>query len=170
MNHQDKAWLMHRGRPLISQVIESLERQTDHIVISRNREDPRYDALGYPCVADAVDGYQGPLAGIMSCLPLVQTPATLVVPCDMPDLPDDLADRMLPALGQHSVTVASDGRRVQPLVLLARTSALADITQYLATGGRSVMGWLGSMDYGVVAFPDSTGRFRNINEPSQLDG
>ena len=53
MNYEEKAWMLHHGKPLLSHVIDSISPQVDMILISRNNtRDPRYDELPYPCFAD----------------------------------------------------------------------------------------------------------------------
>jgi molybdopterin-guanine dinucleotide biosynthesis protein A len=169
MNHQDKAWVTHRGRPLIQHVLESLKDQTGHIIISRNRDDSRYEALGYPCVKDKFIDQHGPLAGIVSCLKQVSTPLTLIVPCDTPSLPANLVEILSSDLNDADIVIASDGKRVQQLIMLARTSVLWEIEHYLAAGRRSVMGWLKTMNYEVAVFDGGSDQFENINETTQLE-
>jgi len=179
MNYAEKAWMLHNGKPLLSHVIASVSSQVDTILISRNNtNDPRYDELPYPCIADiqfaANDNdrkaaeQQGPLFGISACARHVKTSLTLVVPCDTPHLPNNLMQKLLDGLGDAFVAVVNDGNTDQPLVFLARTIALAEIDTYLETGRRSVKGWLNRMNPNRIYFEPGSGEFENINTLEQL--
>ena len=160
--------MIHQGEPLIVHVVRKIIDQVGHIVISRNREDPRYESLGYPCVSDLLPDHQGPLAGICSCLEQVHTPVVLVVPCDTPNLPHHLVQKMAPLLAGKDVVVASAAGRLQPLIMMIKVSALREMLAYLETGQRSVQGWVETMNHGVAEFGDSAKEFENINRPEQL--
>ena len=59
----DKGWLDYGGRPMIEHILARLKPQVDDVVISCNRNLPRYAALA-PVIEDQYRGYLGPLAGI----------------------------------------------------------------------------------------------------------
>ena len=170
MNYQEKAWLMHRGKPLVRHVLDRIEPQVDGIVISRNRMDPRYADLPWPCMADteseADDNFRGPLAGVLACQAQVASPLTLVVPCDMPQLPLDLVARLGKKIADCDVVIAADDAQEQPLVQLARTEVLASIQDYLDQGQRSVKGWLERLKVSREVFQGNA--LENINNLSQL--
>ena len=179
MNYAEKAWMLHHGKPLLSHVVDSVSPQVDMILISRNNtNDPRYDALPYPCIEDIAFSinetdakaaeHQGPLSGISACARHVTTPLTLIVPCDTPRLPNNLMRKLLDGLGDAAVAVVHDGNNEQPLVFLARTLALEKIDPYLKTGRRSVKGWLDEMNHNRVYFETGSGEFENINTAQQL--
>ena len=60
------------------------------------------------------------------------------------------------------------GEQQQSLILLMQTSSLETLGGYLATGRRSVNGWLESLDCSVVVFTDNLDRFRNVNSEEEL--
>ncbi|MBT4160216.1 MAG: molybdenum cofactor guanylyltransferase [Gammaproteobacteria bacterium] len=166
MDHQDKAWVDFEGRPLIHHVIEKIEPWVDQIVISRNRPNPA--PLKYACYPDELPGFQGPLAGIAACAEQVVTDAVLVVPCDTPNLPGSLISTLASQLSDRDLAVAEQGGRMQSLVFLTKTEVLKTIRLYLESGGRSVMGWIETMNFVIVPFDDCPQAFENINKTSQL--
>ena len=168
MNHEDKAWVSHLGKPLILHVLERITTYVDQIVISRNSDNQAYETLGYKCVSDLYADYQGPLAGIASCAPGVDTEFTLVVPCDTPSLPSDLVERLSSRISGTDIVVASHAGKIEPLIFLARTETLDSIPAYLSTQRRSVMGWLESNEYREARFENDSRAFENINKTSQL--
>ena len=167
MNGLDKAWAIHRGKPLIRHVLERISPQVSNIIISRNRPNPQYDGLPYLCLADGNNRFDGPLAGILACTSAVTTPLTLIVPCDTPDLPVDLVDRLNSGLEEADICIATDEQRDQPLIMLARTGSLDSISDYLATGHKSVMGWIDRQEIARVRFDRHL--LLNINETDRLE-
>jgi molybdopterin-guanine dinucleotide biosynthesis protein A len=175
MGGADKPLLHWRGRPLVEHVIERLHGQVDHIVISANRNLERYAVYG-PVVTDTMPGFPGPLGGIHATLALCTTPWLLACPGDTPELPLDLADRLLTAALQSSsdralparAAIAHDGQRMQPLPLLVHVSQRASIGAYLANGQRSVHGWLERARPAIADFDGEAAAFHGRNTLEDL--
>src|SRR5690242_6663170 len=66
MGGTDKAFLPLAGRPLIAHVIERLRPQVDAVVVNSNGDPARFADFGLEVIADAIGGFQGPLAGILT--------------------------------------------------------------------------------------------------------
>jgi molybdenum cofactor guanylyltransferase len=164
----DKGLLPWGQSTLVKTVLERLAPQVDDIVISANRNIDQYGSLGYPVVSDQLIDYQGPLAGIAAAMEKCQHSIIIVAPCDMPKLPGDLVERLLPPLEQQraSVSFAHDGEREQYLLAAIRADSAADLRQYLQEGGRSVRGWYARLANCAVDFSDSRAAFANLNSPS----
>ncbi len=98
MGGVEKGLLDWRGRPLIAHLIDALAPQVDHILINANRAHERYAIFGLPIIRDVPDfESMGPLAGMHTALSHAVTERVVCVPCDMPELPDDLVARLLQA-------------------------------------------------------------------------
>lgn len=169
MGGVDKGLVPLAGRPMVEHVIEALRPQVGQILLSANRNHDRYVALGYPVIADALDGYQGPLAGLATALRRHSTEFLVTVPCDAPLLPADLVRRLLAACeaGDADVAVASDGERQQSVFLLARARVAPSLDTYLAGGGRKVDVWLSGVHAAVADFSDEPWAFVNVNDPGE---
>jgi len=172
MGGLDKGLQELHGQPLVAWVIKRLAAQTGALMISANRNRERYAAFGYPVIADdplSVGGdFQGPLAGIHAGLEQVSTPWLLTVPCDVPELPDDLAQRLLAAVEKEQcllAVAAASGRR-QPVIALLHRSLLPDLERYLANGKRSVHGWQQTLAHVEVGFENCG--FVNLNSQEDL--
>ena len=170
MQGRDKGLIALAGRPLIAYAAERLRPQVASLWISANRNRERYRVFAERVISDDLDGFQGPLAGIATALAAAETPWLLVAPCDTPLLPADLGRRLADGLGAQraAIAIAADRERVQPLHALIPTTAAADLGRYLATGERSVMGWLARHRLAIVAFADAGDDFRNVNTPENL--
>ena len=169
---QDKGWLMYRSRPLIEQVLGRLEHQVDEIVISCNRNEARYQSLGYTTVTDADQDFRGPLAGIAAAAPLCHCDYVLLCPCDTPQLPADLVARLLHGLQQSDADAAIPQDAVGPQYLstLLRRPAIATAAQSLAANTRAVKRWLATLRTVAVDFGDEETGFLNINHHGELQG
>jgi len=169
MGGADKGLMPLAGRPMVEHVIDALRPQVGAILLSANRNQERYAATGYPVIADALDGYQGPLAGLATALRQHVTEFLVTVPCDAPLLPADLVRRLLAACeaSDADVAVASDGERQQSVFLLARARVAPALEAYLAGGGRKVDAWLSRVRVAVADFSDEPGAFVNVNDPDE---
>jgi molybdopterin-guanine dinucleotide biosynthesis protein A len=78
---RDKAWLELDGRPMIQRVIEQLLLVVPSVTVIAN--DPEYDRLGLPVVADRNQAV-GPLEAIRVALASSLAPSVLLVACDLP--------------------------------------------------------------------------------------
>lgn len=170
MGGDDKGLIALAGRPLVEHAMGALAGQSRDIVISANRNLDEYARYGRPVVADTIGGFQGPLAGIAAALAEVDTPLALVVPCDGPRPPDDLARRLHAALlaGEAEVALAHDGRRLQPLYCLLRVELRGPLTADVERGHLKVQQWMRSRRHAIVDFADSIAAFDNINTPDEL--
>jgi molybdenum cofactor guanylyltransferase len=161
----DKGLLPWGDTSRIEAVVAAMEPQVDSLLISCNRNLGRYGLLGLPLVQDQLSEFQGPLAGIAAALESAQGEFAVVVPCDCPDPPPDLALRLLAALEspELDLSYAHDGKREQYLFTALRWHCLKSLLRYLATGQRSVKGWHRTLKWVEVDFSDRAERFSNIN-------
>ena len=166
MGGRDKGWVEWQGRPLIEHVLARLRPQVAEVLISANRNAERYARLDAEVFGDgpSEDDFPGPLAGIVAGLARVRSDWLLVVPCDAPRLPLDLAARLFGARGAARAAVASVEQRVEPLFCLLARDLGDDANEALRAGERSVARWLASVAAVPVAFTEALS-FANINAP-----
>lgn len=169
MGGQDKGLVCWRGLPLVDHMLSCLGQQTHpakRIMISANRNLAQYRQRA-AVFEDGQSGFDGPLKGIQTALRHCDADFLLVVPCDSPRLPPDVAVTLLTqGAGQAAYACTADVDH--PLVCILPRDCLTSLDQYLATGQRRVMTWLSGMGAKPVAFPDES-RFVNFNSPSALD-
>jgi molybdopterin-guanine dinucleotide biosynthesis protein A len=125
----------------------------DVLVVSANRNLTRYARWADVVTADDQRGYLGPLAGIAAGLASVRTRCLLTCPCDMAGVPERTPPRLLRSLRLHGwadVAVLHDADRLQPLVAAWRGNLGPPLLAHLAAGGRSVHGWLATLNVAVV--------------------
>ena len=166
MQGYDKGLQLYRNRTLIEHVIERVSLQVDDIVISANRNLAAYRKMGFAVVNDN-KSFAGPLAGIASAISHCNHPWVLVVPCDMPTLPDDLVATMWQHTSGASLVAVRTNNSLQLIFLLHR-SLVTSINNFLADNQHTVMRWLDSVDVAIVDI-DNENYFHNINTLQQLD-
>ncbi len=94
--------------------------------------------------------------------------STLSAPCDAPFLPDDLLERLSPAL-TAGVAVARSGGRLHPVCALWRAGLDAVLHAYAATGRGSIMGLAEAAGWTAVDWPaEPLDPFFNINTAEDL--
>ncbi len=169
MGSIDKGLAPFEGRPLVAHALARLAPQVGRIVVSANRHVDRYATYGHPVVADAGDGYQGPLAGLLAGLRATTTAFAAVVPCDAPFFPPDLVARLASAFDDDEAidvaVVAAD--RLHPVFCLVRATVVDALAQAFADGERRVTGWLAGVRHRPVSFADESA-FRNLNTLAAL--
>lgn len=174
MGGHDKGWQTLAGKPLVQWALERLSPQVSTVLISANRNIERYQALGYPVVADQMfdtgEEFAGPLAGLQAAMQRTQTPWLLTVPCDSPQLPLDLVSRLCRAADeQHAdLAVPTTEDRNQSAISLVLCSLLPQLTEFLASGGRGIGDWHKTLHMIRVSFDDQVAAFSNINTPEDL--
>lgn len=168
LKYRNKGLVDYQGQPLAEHVLTKIRPQVDQTVIVANADLDKYRALNPAVIEDANFKGQGPLAGLLAGAHYATTAWLLVVPCDLPDLPTDLAARLAAGLNNAAVAIAHDGQRAQFLVALLRKDAALRIEDYLLTGQRSVHGWLATQELCTVDFSDQPNSFRNLNSPQDL--
>lgn len=169
MGGNDKGLVELNGIPMINYAIERIAPQVNKIFINANRNQNTYKKLGFDIVEDDNQNFNGPLAGILSALEQTKADYLLSVPCDSPLLPIDLAKRMLNALTQNNadIAVATDGKHLQPVIMLIKPELKESIRTFLDRGDRKIILWYQPHQVVEVPFTEDPMAFVNINTPEQ---
>jgi molybdopterin-guanine dinucleotide biosynthesis protein A len=187
MGGVDKGLQVFQGRPLAQQVWERMQPQVAHTVINANRHLDVYQSWGVPVYPDTQTDFAGPflgpLAGFAVGMAHATTPYVLVVPCDTPRLPMDLAQRLYQGLSDAHADVAmasapqadASGQHTsckpQPSCCLLKTSLLPSLQAFLQNGGRKIRAWTDAQACVQVAFDqphDDPLAFVNLNTLAEL--
>ena len=173
MGGVDKGLQNHNGMPLALHAVLRLGSQVGHMMINANRNLGAYESFGVPVWPDPVGDYAGPLAGFLAGLERCETPLLLTVPCDTPDFPDDLAERLATALDAEGAALAyavttEDGREQrQPVFCLLRRELSESLVAFLHDGGHKIDAWFAQHRTVGVHFDDASAFF-NANTAAEL--
>ncbi len=177
----DKGLLDVGGKPMLARVIERLAPQTSRLVINANGDPARFRHFGLPVVADTIDGFAGPLAGLHAGLHWAKSNApeashAVSVSTDVPFLPADLVDRLENALAASDavIALARSAGTVHPVIGLWPVTLADELQTALHDGMRKVLDWTARHPSVTVDFPSTlvNGRpvdpFFNANTPQDL--
>jgi len=178
MGGVDKGLQTHHGMPLALHALLRLQPQVGTVMINANRNLGAYDAMGVPVWPDPIADYPGPLGGLLAGLEHCETPYLVSVPCDCPDFPADLVERLARAAERAGAEIAlaatrEDGQlRPQPVFCLLRSDLLESLVRYLNAGERKIEPWTAQHRRCIVEFDDPQAFFNanTLEELRQLQG
>jgi molybdopterin-guanine dinucleotide biosynthesis protein A len=172
MGGEDKGLIELGGRPMIDHVLAALAPQVDALVVNANRHLDRYrdcaESYAADVVSDALDDYQGPLAGIARGLATCATEWLVCTPCDSPLLSADLVarlDRARRAVDAEIGVAFCD--RLQPVFALLPRTLLPSLEAYLDSGERKIDRWYHRHRVAEADFSDRPEQFLNVNTPQE---
>ncbi|MCG8670377.1 MAG: molybdenum cofactor guanylyltransferase [Pseudomonadales bacterium] len=170
MGGVDKGLVSFLGKPMYQHVLERLEPQVATVIISANRHLADYQQSGYPVVSDSNKVYQGPVAGILAGLEMIETPFAVIVPCDAPKLSLNLVEQLMTKANfdDSPITLFQVAGRVQPLFGLFSGSLLQDLRDYYQAGERKLIRWCESHSPRIVNYQGPSEDFSNINTQEEL--
>ncbi len=177
MGGGDKGLRMLGGQSLLARVEARIAPQVDQLALNANGDPARFANMGLPVIADSIEGFAGPLAGVLAGLDWAasQGAETIVTAAaDTPFFPCDLVPQLL---------LASEGM-AHPLVLAATPDAKRgtarhptfglwpvalrdDLRAALAGGLRKVVLWTQEHGGREALFPQEDAFF-NVNTPEDL--
>lgn len=182
MGGGDKCLRHLAGRPILAHVIDRARPQVGPLVLNANGDPARFAAFGLPVAADGVEGFAGPLAGVLTGLEwaVAHAPTCTHVAsfaCDAPFLPTDLVARLSAALieqGADLACAASQGRS-HPVFGLWPVRLAGDLRRSMVEGEvRKVDIWTARYRLATVDFPmretpaGPLDPFFNANHPDDL--
>lgn len=134
----DKAWMQRDGVPQVQRLARRFGPKVDAVLVSANRDLPRYAAANMRAVPDR-HADVGPLGGLDALANACDTPWLLTLPVDIVDANECLLDTLLAAGGQGAWV--EDDAGLQPLVALWNLDALrAALQESIETRDYAVQG------------------------------
>lgn len=179
MGGGDKGLLPLGGTTLLSHVIDRLAPQVAGMALNANGDPKRFGHLGLPILPDSIEGFAGPLAGVLAGMDwaAAQGADTIVTAAaDTPFFPADLVPQLLLAAEgmTHPLVLAATpdekrGRVRHPTFGLWPVALRDDLRASLHNGLRKVVIWTDKHDGREALFPaDGFDPFFNVNTPEDL--
>lgn len=178
MGGGDKCLAMVGDKPLLDHMLERAGAQVDHMMINANGDGSRFAQYNLPVCEDVIDGFQGPLAGILTGMewalenhpdcPWVASFAT-----DAPFIPEDLVDRMLADIEAQGADMACaiTNDRTHPVFALWPVRLAGELRRAMVEEDmRKIDRWTARYNIIHVDFPATpVDPFFNINRPENLE-
>ena len=179
MGGGDKGMLSLGGQPILKHVVDRLEPQVEALALNANGDPARFASFGLPVLADSIDGFVGPLAGVLAGLDWAaeQGADTIVTAAaDTPFFPCDLVPRLVMAADSMTnplvLAATSDPKRRRvrhPTFGLWPVSLRDDLRAALIGGLRKVVVWTEQHNGREALFEsDRIDPFFNVNTPEDL--
>jgi len=175
MGGGDKTRIRLGDKTILERVLARLKPQCMAIILNANGDPARFADTSLPVVADSVEGFAGPLAGILAGLdwaaahrPAIADIAS--VPGDCPFLPGDLVARMAAARAAAGVPLACvrSGDWRHPVVGLWPVALREDLRKALLEEDmRKIEAWTARHGVAIADWPATpVDPFFNVNTPA----
>lgn len=182
MGGVDKGLQLFQGQALAKRAAERLSPQVNKVCINANRHLEDYRAWGLEVFPDKEQGFAGPLMGFLTGLQHCPTDWLLVVPCDSPFFPLDVASRLAAEASARQTPLAVVNApellnagtfelRPQPVFCLLHKDLKDSLESFLASGGRKIDAWTSAHPLALVNFnlaSDAPQAFANANTWAEL--
>jgi molybdopterin-guanine dinucleotide biosynthesis protein A len=176
MGGGDKNLMMLAGKPVLRHVLDRVDFADRPLMINANGDPARYAAFGLPVCADVIDGYAGPLAGILTGLEWVAANHSdcshmVSLATDAPFLPVNLIAVLESAIGDGAeIAQAMSLHRRHPVFAIwpvAIAGALRDAV--IDEGVRKIDDFTACYHCVTVEFAGTPDPFMNLNRPDDFD-
>lgn len=178
MGGGDKGLLDLAGKPLLAHVIDRLAPQASAIALNANGDASRFAAYSLPVIADSIDGFAGPLAGVLAGLDWASEHGAshiVTAAADTPFFPTDLVARLMTALSAQtpiSMATTPDPERSNnrhPTFAIWPVALRNDLRAALTAGLRKVILWTDQHGCAEVEFAATPfDPFFNVNTPADI--
>jgi len=178
MGGGDKCLRQLGGRPLLEWVAGRARPQIDALVLNANGDPARFAGFGLPVVRDVIEGFAGPLAGILTGMEWVRIHAPdcqwlASFATDAPFFPDDLVERFMAVVKEDKADMAcarSNGR-MHPVFALWPVALAEDLRRAMVEEDiRKVDAWTSRYRLAVADFPvEPLDPFFNVNRLEDLE-
>jgi molybdopterin-guanine dinucleotide biosynthesis protein A len=174
MGGGDKALIRIGNATILERALARLAPQCATLLLNANGDPGRFASFGLPVVPDTVEGFAGPLAGILAGLDRVATEMPELdwvasVPGDCPFLPHDLVARLHHArhAAQVPLACARSGEWRHPVAGLWPVALRHDLRRALVDEDlRKIEVWTRRHGVAVATWPtDPLDPFFNVNSP-----
>ena len=177
MGGGDKTLKVLGGEPMLARIIARARPQVGELIVNANGDPARFASFGLPVVADVVEGFAGPLAGILSALewaarnrPQAEWIASFAT--DAPFFPADLVARLAAAVACEGAELACarSQNRTHPVFGLWRVALRHPLRRAMSEENvRKIDLWtaryrVAHVDFAAQPFDP----FFNVNRPENL--
>ncbi|MDP2358800.1 MAG: molybdenum cofactor guanylyltransferase MobA [Beijerinckiaceae bacterium] len=177
MGGGDKPLKSIGGKTILDRVIECVTPQCSAIALNANGDPARFAQWKLPVVADSIEGFAGPLAGVLAGMDWAaqhapQARFLLSVAADCPFLPNDLVERLevVREAADADICVAHSGDQAHPVIALWRVALREDLRHALVVENmRKIDRWTARYKMAHAEWPAApVDPFFNANTPEDI--
>ena len=175
----DKGLLLLEGTSLLSRVVQRLQPQVGALVLNANGDPARFSSFELPVISDSVEGYAGPLAGVLAGMDWAfERGHTHIVTAaaDTPFFPSNLVEKLHQAQEEQKKPIAlaatphpAKGLLRQPTFGLWPVDLREDLRRALNDGIRKIVQWTDRHGTALASFEfEENDPFFNVNTPQDM--
>ncbi len=185
MGGTEKSLMELQGASALEWIIRRFGPQVEKLAINANGDPSRFGFTGLPVIADTIDGFAGPLAGVLAGMRWAKTPASgvagvthlMTAAADTPFIPDTLVRKLMDSVKEtqpDSVAMAASNGRIHPVFGLWPVTLADDLEHFLVQEDqRKILVFANRYPLQEITFGDGTKTatgdpFFNINTPEDL--
>lgn len=177
MGGGDKSMQTVGGVPILDRVISRALLQVGTMILNANGDPSRFETFGLPIVADVLDEFPGPLAGVLTAMEWArehqpQSRWVASFATDAPFLPKDMIERLTEAQSNENAMIvcARSNGRAHPVFALWSVALADDLRRAMVDEGmRKIDAWTARHRLIHVDFEvEDVDPFFNVNKPENL--
>lgn len=177
MGGGDKSLRLLGGKTIFAHILERIAPQADMVLLNANGDTDRFSGLGLPVARDVVEGFAGPLAGILTGLEWMranQPGISHIVSCptDAPFIPENLVAGLAGAVTDAGADIgcARSGERTHPVIGLWPVALAEPLREALTVRDiRKIDRWTAEYSVAYADWPaEPLDPFFNVNRPEDL--
>lgn len=164
---RDKGLVEINGKPMISYILEALEKTGLPTSIIANNEE--YQNLGFPVFEDFIRE-KGPMGGLLTAFNNTKAEAVFLISCDMPLIPLEAINQMIALAKNDQIRAVSVEGRVNPLFAIYPVQLKKDIAERIASERLKMTDFISQNRHTLVTSiaSDTPWVFKNINDDAEL--
>lgn len=177
MGGGDKCLQVLGGKSLLAHSIDKAKPQLGPLIINAAGDASRFNDFGLPVVPDVIEGFAGPLAGVLTGMEWAKQHAQackwiVTFPTDAPFFPADLVSRLIKAVSDNGddMACARSNGRTHPVFALWPVRLAGELRKAMVEEDmRKIDSW--TARYTLVPVDWTTAPFDpffNINRPEDL--
>jgi molybdenum cofactor guanylyltransferase len=174
---EDKPLRMLAERTLLDHTLNIAKPQVRDIVLNISTSTTTYQKFGLPIVVDSIDGYTGPLSGVLAAMEWAkkyQSEIEWVVSftTDTPFLPKDMVHNLVKSIieAQADIACCRSDENVHGACSLWPVRLMDDLKKDLAAGLRNLNEWVSKYDVAYADFEvEPMDPFFKINNDEDLE-
>ena len=165
----DKGLVKFKGNPMISHIIEILDKlNLKTSIVSSNEE---YLKFGKPVYKDVIPN-KGPLGGLYTALEYSQAPMVILLACDMPSINRKVIQSLMTVAEPGKIAIATDKTEISPLFACYPRSLKDKVANALLADELKMQNFISKQSH-VVLDLNSLGNteiLQNLNTIEELKG
>ena len=174
MGGGDKGEISIDGQTIIAALLARFAPVCDYQCLNANGDLSRFAHYDLDIIPDKLDGHQGPLAGIYSCLAHIRQTKPEIeylvsLPTDAPLVPSSLIDDLLAAKDKAPIISVQSHGRTHPVIGLWPIGLCEALYEALIVRGeRKIDAVTGPLGCHYLPYNDTPDLFLNLNRPDDL--